>query len=66
MYRSAVKLHPQHKAPPALLQARWLRAYCAGDEKLAAYLLKRRSLFSRRTRWHRLLWRAQTSRRRAA
>lgn len=66
MYRSAVKLHPQHQPPPPLTQARWLRAYCAGDEELAAYLVKRRASFSRHTRWHQILWRTQSSSRRAA
>jgi len=66
MYRSAVKLHPQKQPPPSLMQARWLRAYCAGDEELAAYLLKRRASFSRHTRWHQILWRTQSSPRRAA
>lgn len=56
LYRSAVKLHPRREPPPPLLQARWLKAYCAGDRDLERYLLARRASFARRVRWHRLGW----------
>ncbi len=56
LYRSGVKAHPRREPPPPLLLARWLRAYCAGDEGLERYLLRRRRSFPRRARWHSLLW----------
>ena len=56
LYRSAIKLHPGRRPPPPLTQARWLRAYCAGDPRLRNYLLKHRRSFYQRARLHRILW----------
>lgn len=56
LYRSTVKLHPLHQPPPPLMQARWLRAYCAGNRDMERYLLQRRRSFARRARWHSLAW----------
>ncbi|MEE9218116.1 MAG: lipopolysaccharide kinase InaA family protein [Acidobacteriota bacterium] len=66
LYRSAVKLHPRHLPPPPLMQARWLRAYCEGDDALARYLISRRASFSHHVRRHRLLWKQPDTPRSAA